>query len=97
MATEATRAVLRPGGIWIVCGPLEYNGTGGLHHDDKALRLCADELLLFISRRGFEILEVRDQRCDYTDDELSMIKTGFEAIFFVARRKDDAAAAVGVA
>ena len=47
--------------------------------------VCADELLLFIERRGFTILERGEQHCDYTSDELSMLHMSFDALFFVAR------------
>lgn len=89
-AAEATRRVLKPNGLWVCCGPLEYDGTGGGHQDDGALRLCADELMLFVERRGFQILEQRYQRCDYTSDPESMLQIGFHALFFVARRVADA-------
>lgn len=85
-ATQATHAVLKPGGLWICCGPLEYDGGGGFHADDQALRLCADELLLFVQRCGFEIVESAFTPCDYTANPHSMIHTGFEALFFVARK-----------
>ena len=86
-ATMATRAVLKPGGLWICCGPLEFDGGGGEHRSEGALRLCGDELLLFVSRSGFDLLEVRDMACGYTGDPLSMLQTGFKAIFFVARKQ----------
>lgn len=51
------------------------------------MRLCGDELLLFVSRSGFDILEVADSPCGYTSDSLSMLQQGFKALFFVARKK----------
>ena len=90
-AAEATLAVLKPGGLWLVCGPLEYDGAGGLHHDENALRLCADEFVRYVERRGFQILEAREQRCDYTQDAQSMINTSFQALFLVARKATEEA------
>ena len=89
-AIEDVAAALRPGGIWISCGPLEYDGTSG-GHTTGALRLCADEVLLYIQRRGFELLEVRRQTCLYTYDEQSLFGPTFESLFFVARKtaRDD--------
>ena len=70
--------------MWVCSGPLEYDGTGGMH--GASLRLCGDELLLLVRRSGFEILEEADRECDYTSDELSMLRMRFAALFFVARK-----------
>ena len=51
-AIESVHAQLRPGGVWVNCGPLEYEGTAGGHTFlGPTLRLCADEVLLLLSRR----------------------------------------------
>ena len=88
-AAEATRRALRPGGLWVCVGPLEYEGSNGGHRLEGAMRLCADELLLFVERRGFEILEKRFTPCDYTSDDNSMLRIGFNCLHFVARRVAD--------
>ena len=71
----------------ICCGPLEYDGGASGHASEDTLRLCGDELLLFVSRSGFDILEVADSPCGYTSDSSSMLQQGFKALFFVARKK----------
>ena len=43
-AIETVHAQLKPGGVWINLGPLEYEGTAG-YHASRKLRLCADELV----------------------------------------------------
>jgi hypothetical protein len=43
-ALETVHAQLKPGGVWINLGPLEYEGTAG-YHASRKLRLCADELV----------------------------------------------------
>ena len=71
--------------MWINCGPLEYDGTSG-GHSSQQTRLCGDELLLIIERAGFELLETRMIRCNYTSDAASMLQAAFQSIYFVARK-----------
>ena len=86
---ESVRAALLPGGVWINCGPLEYEGTGGGHALGR-MRLCADELLMLIQRFGFELIEARTDEdlveCAYTQDRLSMLQHRFHCLYFVARK-----------
>ena len=84
-AIDATWQALAVGGVWISIGPLEYNGTDGGHMGD-GMRLCGDELLLLIASRGFEVVEVREVPCAYTQDQRSMLKQHFDCLFFVARK-----------
>ena len=84
-AVDATYTALRSGGIWINCGPLEYDGTSG-GHDSGQVRLCADEMLLYIRRRGFELLETGSPHCLYTSDPLSMFQPAFKCCYFAARK-----------
>ena len=71
---------LRPGGLWVSIGPLDYVGTDGGHMG--GFRLTGDELLLLIQRRGFEMLEVKDVKCAYTQSRSSMLQQHFEAMLF---------------
>jgi len=84
-AANAAHAALKPSGLWLCCGPLEYDGSFNAHA--SAVRLCGDELLLLVQRIGFEILEQRDVPCEYTADAESMLRMRFECLFFVARKK----------
>lgn len=84
-AIDGAHQALRDGGVWISLGPLEYNGTDGGHVGD-GMRLCGDEVLQLIARRGFEIVEVRDVPCAYTQDRRSMLQQHFDCLFFVARK-----------
>lgn len=85
---SAISTLLRPGGIWVNLGPLEYDGAEGEHsRDGPQLRLCADELFLLIQRRGFELLEqAMEPAVAYTTDELSMYCPSFRCCSFVARK-----------
>jgi hypothetical protein len=51
------------------------------------VRLCGDELLLLLRRRGFEVLESHSQPCSYTEDPLSILRQEFLSLFFVARKR----------
>ena len=84
-AIESAYKALKPGGVWINVGPLEFDGTGGAHSTPQT-RLCADEIILVIQRHGFEMLEARMQECPYTLDTDSMFVSVFNCIFFVARK-----------
>jgi len=87
-AIEAVGAQLAPGGVWVNCGPLEYEGTAGAHAiGGRKLRLCANEVLLLLARRGFEVLESRvGEECQYTQDPASMLQHVFGCLYFVARK-----------
>eukprot|EP00966_Prymnesium_polylepis_P060510 1403931-Prymnesium_polylepis.2 len=89
-ACEQIRSVLRPGGLWINQGPL-------LYHWNRAAadvpRLSADELLLLIGRMGFEVLEHDSRVCTYSQDPLSMCRSEYDCLFFVARRSEEERAA----
>ena len=76
--------VLRPGGVWTNQGPLLYhwNRTAA-----EVPRLSADELLLLLDRIGFEILEQDTRVCSYSQDEVSMCRSQYYCLYFVARRK----------
>jgi len=131
-ALETVHAQLKPGGVWINLGPLEYEGTAG-YHASRKLRLCADELVQvripwppstvprngppppachssladppmtpddpvrqLVRQRGFEILETRKGvRCDYTQDQFSMLQSHFNCLFIVARKHIGAATPAG--
>ena len=90
-AIDASRQALRPGGLWISIGPLEFNGTDGGHAG--GMRLSGDELLALICARGFEMVEVRDVPCAYTQDQRSMLHQQFDCLMFVARRVEKGAPA----
>ena len=146
-AIETVHAQLKPGGVWINLGPLEYEGTAG-YHASRKLRLCADELVQvrilwppppslamalqppashsnlppltrhwptprgplmtpddpvrpsqlpqLVRQRGFEVLETHTGvRCDYTQDQFSMLQSHFNCLFIVARKHIGAATPAG--
>ena len=66
-------------------GPLEFDGTGS-EHSTSQLRLTAEEIALYVQRRGFEVLEQCQCLCSYTTDMESMFRPEFHCFFFVARK-----------
>jgi carnosine N-methyltransferase len=88
-AVADARATLRPGGVWINYGPLEYDGTDGGHAKGN-LRLCADEVIRLVESSGFDVMESKlDDPCTYTQDPQSLLQIGFSCLYFVARLKAD--------
>jgi len=83
-ACALVHTVLRDGGLWINFGPLLYHGksTSAL----EAPQLAADELVLLVQRSGFEMLSEGDKECQYGQDPLSMCRSEYRALFFVARK-----------
>jgi carnosine N-methyltransferase len=49
-AVHAIRTALRPGGLWLNCGPLQW-------HENSVLHLALDELLQVVRDAGFEVTE----------------------------------------
>ena len=86
LACEHIHAVLRPGGLWINQGPLLYHWNRAAA---EVPRLSADELLLLIGRLGFELLEHSHRVCSYSQDPLSMCRSEYHCLFFVAMKRDD--------
>ena len=84
-AIDAAWQALVAGGVWVSLGPLEYNGADGGHQGD-GMRLCGDELLRLVGARGFEVMEVHEVPCAYTQDKRSMLQQHFDCLFFVARK-----------
>jgi hypothetical protein len=86
-SVSAVHTSLRSGGLWINCGPLEYEGTEGGHSMGK-IRLCGEEVLRLVERSGFEMLQCQpNTTCAYTQDKPSMFQAAFGCLFFVARKK----------
>lgn len=74
------RRTLRPGGVWINCGPLHW-------HSSSALALSLDEMLALISGSGFKLEAVeRLPPCGYrvADSARSLRVDEFKPVFWVA-------------
>lgn len=75
------RRTLRPGGVWINCGPLHW-------HKQSALALSLDEMLALVAGSGFRLEEVeRLPPCSYrvkADSARSLRVDEFKPVFWVA-------------
>lgn len=74
------RRTLRPGGVWINCGPLHW-------HNRSALALSLDEMLALVAGSGFRLKAVeRLPPCAYRvqDGGESLRVDEFKPVFWVA-------------
>ena len=79
--------MLRPGGLWVNLGPLLYHWNRSA---TEVPRLSADELLLLVGRCGFDVVHEGSQLCAYSQDPLSMCRSEYATLFFVARKRGGA-------
>ena len=80
--------VLKPGGIWVNCGPLQYQYPTERSILSPGRSPSLDELRSIIQQSGFEFLEQRFLETEYMGNGLSMMSTKIKCFFFVARLKD---------
>ena len=73
--------VLKPGGLLLNLGPLLYHNSGA-----EVPRLAADELVTLVGRCGFEVLESRACVASYSQVPLSMVRSEYHCLHFVARK-----------
>ena len=83
---QLARAVLRPGGLLLNLGPLLYHNSGA-----AVPRLAADELVTLVGRCGFDVLESREVAASYSQDPLSMVRSEYHCLHFVARKRGEEA------
>ena len=73
--------VLKPGGLLLNLGPLLYHNSGA-----EVPRLAADELVTLVGRCGFEVVESRACVASYSQVPLSMVRSEYHCLHFVARK-----------
>lgn len=74
------RRALRPGGVWLNCGPLAWHGH-------SALALSLDEMLALVTGSGFRLESVkRLPPCGYrvADGARSLRVDEYKPVFWVA-------------
>lgn len=76
---------LKPGGIWINLGPLQYHFESA---PEMSIELTWSELIKAAERMGFEFEEQRvlDELMPYAHDMLGLSRTIYRAVFSVARK-----------
>lgn len=80
--------VLKPGGIWVNCGPLQYHYPTERGFGSPVRGPSLEELKSIIEQSGFEFLEQRFLETEYMGNALSMMSTKIKCFFFLARLKD---------
>ena len=82
-AVRAIRHALRPGGLWLNCGPLQW-------HENSVLHLALDELLQLVRDAGFEVVEVEQlEPVPYRSDRDAASSTRpllYRPVLWAARR-----------
>lgn len=84
---RAVASILRPGGLWVNFGPLEYrcDDTGG---DGTIMELSWEELRHAISI-FFDVKDEGFEDCFMATNRLSMMQTEYTAVKFAAIRKEN--------
>lgn len=83
---ETIQSVLKPGGLWINLGPLQYHYENVPH--ETSLELNYEELRLVILAHGFEFVEERrNVPCTYAGNKLLMLQHTYNNAFFVSKLK----------
>lgn len=82
---ELFARIVRPGGVWINCGPLlwHFADTPG----ELSLELTWEELRPLVAAHGFRIVEERSVDCPYAANPRSLLSCTYHAIYFVAVRE----------
>jgi len=90
---QAIYRLLRPGGIWINFGPLQYHWKENYVDDSsdsryrESLELSMDEILHVCERLGFEIVNgPHSKPCSYANQANSMAPNAYNAAFFTMRK-----------
>lgn len=83
---ELFARIVRPGGVWINCGPLLWHFADA--PGELSLELTWEELRPLVAAHGFRIVEERSIDCPYAANPRSLLACTYHAIYFVAVRED---------
>ncbi|GAA5918889.1 hypothetical protein JCM1841_006662 [Sporobolomyces salmonicolor] len=87
---ETIWGLLKPGGMWINCGPTLWHFEND--HDASSIELTLDDVKALARRIGFELSEEREITTSYTTNPRSLLKHEYTAAFWVARKVEGTAA-----
>ncbi len=85
--------ILRPGGLWINCGPLLYHWADAhtyLGPEELSVEVPLAEVLAAAAAAGFEVLEKGVAECGYADNVRSMMRTRYRCATWTMRRREEA-------
>ena len=85
---DAVWHALRPGGVWVSCGPLSWHweGDGGDDRFSRSVALCWTEVRHAICARGFAVQDEVVVESGYGDNELALRRTRFSCVLFTATK-----------
>lgn len=82
---ETIYNILKPGGVWINFGPLLYHYSDML--EEKSIELPLSEIKRILENKfKFEILKWEMHKASYIGNEMSMINTVYNCVFFTVRK-----------
>ncbi|GAA5947393.1 hypothetical protein JCM3775_004294, partial [Rhodotorula graminis] len=83
---EVIHSLLKPGGLWVNCGPTLWHFEGD--RDASSLELTLDDLKAVARRVGFVISDEREIETCYTTNPRSTLRHTYRAAFWTARKVD---------
>ncbi|GAA6014698.1 hypothetical protein JCM11491_000197 [Sporobolomyces phaffii] len=81
---ETIYGLLKPGGVWINCGPSLWHFEND--HEARSIELPMQDVKDLATRIGFEIVEDRELQTSYTTNPKSLLRHVYTASFWVARK-----------
>ncbi|GAA5820698.1 hypothetical protein JCM3770_001457 [Rhodotorula araucariae] len=83
---ETIHGLLKPGGLWINCGPTLWH----FENDKEAssLELPLEDVKALARRIGFELTDERELQTCYTTNPRSLLKHEYSAAFWTARKSE---------
>ncbi|GAA5886031.1 hypothetical protein JCM6882_004240 [Rhodosporidiobolus microsporus] len=87
---KTIHGLLKPGGLWINCGPTLWHFEND--REASSIELTLEEVKALARRIGFEISDEREIETGYTNSRKSLLRHEYTAAFWVARKVDPPAA-----
>ena len=87
---QVLAAALRPGGVWVNCGPLLWHWADAhtyLATPELSIELPLDEVLRLAQAVGFELLEQGWAECGYAGNARSLMHTRYRCATWAMRRR----------
>jgi len=74
--------ILKPGGLWVNCGPLLYHYTDV--YNECSIELSWEEVEHIIKEVGFKFKEIREIKTTYAGRGKALMETVYNCVYFVA-------------
>ncbi|BGP16379.1 hypothetical protein JCM10213_004922 [Rhodosporidiobolus nylandii] len=83
---KTIHGLLKPGGLWINCGPTLWHFEND--REASSIELTLEEVKALARRIGFELSEERELQTCYTTNPRSLLRHEYTAAFWVAKKVD---------